>query len=120
MSMDFGVVILAHLCGDFVLQNDYIARRKTSSSAVCALHCVLYTLAYVALLAPFGGWPAWAYLAIAVAHYPIDRYGLARRWMQRVGQKRFADSMAPWSVIVVDNTAHLIIAYLVFITVNNT
>lgn len=112
--IDFGSLILAHLVGDYVLQNDWQAQNKTRYHVPCIVHVLLYTLAFVVIVEASGGWPTWAYGAIAATHYPVDRYGLAGRWMRNVsGQKGFADGMGPWSIIVVDNTFHLICAFIV-------
>lgn len=78
----------------------------------CTLHCFLYTLAVLAMTAPIHMYPWWFYLATGLAHWPIDRFRLARVWMERVsGQKVFASAMAPWSIILVDNTFHLLTLY---------
>lgn len=37
-------LIIGHLIGDYIFQNDYIAINKTKNSFVCLLYCVLYTL----------------------------------------------------------------------------
>lgn len=124
--IDFGLLILAHMIGDFVFQNDWMAKNKTSSSFVCLVHVLCYTLAFV-LIVEFSayfsggvGWPFWAYALIGITHYPIDRYGLARKYMNLNGQKDFADNMGPWSIIVVDNTLHLLCAWLIAIGVTLT
>lgn len=72
----------------------------------CTLHCALYTLA-VWVCACW--WLPWWGAALCFAlHWPLDRYRLARRWMAVVGQEAFATGpLAPWSVVVVDNTLHL-------------
>jgi hypothetical protein len=117
-------LIVAHMAGDYLLQNDFIAQGKHRRavmmegddvlrakklrriSLVCGLHVLLYTLAFVvctkAALSP------WFYLSILVPHFIIDRFDLAPKLMDRIGQKGFKQHMAPWSVIVVDNTLHLV------------
>lgn len=79
----------------------------------CTVHCTLYTLAVFLLCAPLMIFPDWFYLACFVTHWPVDRFRLAKLWMNNIsGQKVFADKMAPWSVIVVDNTYHLLTLYV--------
>ena len=119
MTLDFGMIILAHLLGDYVYQNDWMAQNKTKSHLACLTHVVLYTTAFFTLISAVGAvWPFWAYVAIAASHYPVDRYGLAKKWMTHVsGQKGFAEHLAPWSVIIVDNTYHLVCALIVFVAV---
>ena len=73
----------------------------------CTLHCLLYTLAI--WLFSFWWMPLWGLAACFIIHYCLDRYRLARKWMTLVGQEKFATGvLSPWSVVVVDNTFHLL------------
>jgi len=110
--------ILAHLIGDYVFQNQWMATRKTTQWLPALVHAVFYTLAFLIL---FG--PSWALLIIGGTHAVIDRYRLAkyvcRFWgigengwvMEKLGVK--IDSPPPflavWLLIIVDNTSHLLI-----------
>lgn len=84
------------------------SRRWWVGHLACTVHCLLYT----ASVFVFAFWwmPWWGYLTYFVAHWVIDRFRLAGRWMRNVsGQAAFAGGpLAPWSVIVVDNTIHLL------------
>ena len=105
--MDGFFLLLGHLLGDYVLQNDWQAANKWRSSAACTVHCLLYTLAVWAC--SFWWLPWWGPVVCFLAHWPIDRFRLAGRWMALVGQERFATGpLAPWSIIVVDNVGHLL------------
>lgn len=116
--IDYGLLIVAHLVGDFLLQNDWIARNKTKSSLVCALHVTIYTAVHAVFVEAGTGWPWWAYAAIAVPHFVIDRWRLAAWWMTNISrQRRFYERMGPWSCIVVDNSFHLLTSAVVFLTV---
>jgi hypothetical protein len=145
----FGLLV-GHLLGDYVLQNDWMARLKTaqhpgrapdpkeSVSAgmpdaahafklgqwtertqdarmgtwACLIHCLLYTLAVWAC--SFWWMPLWGLAVCFAVHFPVDRWRLARRWMMVVGQKDFATGpLSPWSVIVVDNTFHLLTLFVI-------
>lgn len=124
MTIDFGLLILAHLYGDYILQNDWMAKNKSSSWFPCFVHVALYTLSFVIVVEltsyamSHDGWPAWAYVAIGASHYPFDRYGLARKYMGLNNQVSFRDDMGPWSVIIVDNTLHLLFAWFVWMSVH--
>lgn len=72
--------LLAHLVGDYVLQNHVMATRKTMSSVWAAIHVVCYTLPFLFLTRS----PA-ALAVIAGTHFLIDRYRLAGCWVRFYG-----------------------------------
>ncbi len=117
MFLDFGVLILAHLVGDYVLQTDTMASKKRMSSWTCAHHCLVYTLAIALIAAPmFLSSTVFAAVALAtifITHFLLDRFGLARRWMVSYGrQEVFATgALSPWSIIVIDNIFHLLVLF---------
>lgn len=147
-------LVVGHLLGDYVLQNDWQARNKTNphpgrrpgtvvktaggvvrdsddglatklamwdsgyrdwlkGHAACTVHCLLYTLSVFAC--SFWWMPWWGLVACFVVHWPVDRWRLAVRWMRDVsGQKAFATGpLAPWSIVVVDNTFHLLTLFVI-------
>jgi hypothetical protein len=108
-------LIAAHLAGDFLLQNDWMAARKQHSSLVCTVHVGVYMLGFVALAVL--GLLAWAACAlIAAQHWIQDRTSGAAVYMHLMGQKEFAARLGPWSVIVVDQSLHLVwIALVLFV-----
>ena len=118
-------LLLGHLLGDYIVQNDFMAQGKTSPPAgsthpwyrshlICALHCTVYTLAMYIAVCPVHSFPWWFYAATCAIHWPVDRYRLAVWWMKRVsGQTAFATGpCSPWSIIVVDNVFHLATLYV--------
>jgi hypothetical protein len=108
----FGLIV-GHLVGDFLVQNDWMARNKTSRTPHCFVHCLFYTLAIWAF--SFWWMPAWGLAVVFGTHFPIDRWRLARRYMVHIsGQKDFATGpLSPWSIIVVDQVFHLIVLFVV-------
>src|ERR1051326_1681233 len=145
--LPFGLLV-GHMLGDYVFQNDWQAYHKTpqppaeprppheeglcgqsinsiaqqqqwdkalydSTWAVtaCTVHCLLYTLCVFITCWP---WLAWrTNPVIFAAHWPVDRWRLARYQMSFMGQEKFATmptiedgkfkfGMGPWSVILVD------------------
>lgn len=105
-------IFLGHCLGDFILQNDWMAAKKTKYTLPCLVHCLFYTLGMFLVLWPHFSLPWLFYLIVFATHFPIDRFRLARRMMTWTGQENFASGpFAPWSVIIVDNTMHLLIAY---------
>jgi hypothetical protein len=153
----FGLLV-GHLLGDYIFQNDWLAKNKTNpvtwhkpglsylddsqlfvgdsggnirkettessiwrekimasqtGHVACTVHCLLYTAAVWACA--FWWMPWWGVVACFVLHWPVDRFGLAKWWMMKVsGQEAFATgALAPWSIIVVDNTFHLLVLFLI-------
>ncbi len=110
----FGL-LLGHLVGDYILQNDWQAANKTQRHWPCLIHCLLYTVSVWAF--SFLWLPWWGLAICFLSHYPIDRYRLAAWWMKNIsGQTHFASKehpMFPWSVVMVDNIFHLLTLYLI-------
>ena len=100
-----GELLVGHLIGDYLLQNDWMALNKKARSLPCLVHVTLYTMVVLAC----AGWlasPA-AWLLVAVPHFLIDRSQFVRWYMQAIGQAKFSQPpMAPWSIIAVDNAMH--------------
>lgn len=117
MSETLTLAIVGHLVGDYLLQNDWMALNKKSSSLHCAVHCAIWT-ACVCLAA---GWmPANTYNQITAQfilfalHFAQDRTQVIAWWMDTIGQKKFRTGpCAPWSIIVVDNVWHIVTIALV-------
>lgn len=119
-------LLLAHLVGDYIVQNDWMAKNKVNQfwsgwSAglqgdwACTVHCLLYTLSVWAFSWHWIPW--WGLLLCFTVHWPIDRFRLARKWMENVsGQRDFANGVfSPWSIIVVDNIFHLLTLYAIYL-----
>lgn len=156
----FGLLV-GHLVGDFLFQNDLLAKNKSNphpgrephpgriwlratrdergyllgeeppigelqqqrawwvacsryrfGHLVCAIHCLLYTLAVWL----FSCWwmPWWGLVICFLAHFPVDRWRLARVLMHYNYQEEFATGpLAPWSAIVVDQAIHLVVLFLI-------
>ena len=96
-------ILVAHLFGDFVLQNDWMAKNKKKSSFVCMVHVAFYSLPFL-----FCGLLWWQIVLIALQHFAQDRSKFILWFLNATGKRDFAKPpMAPWSIIVVDNTFHL-------------
>jgi hypothetical protein len=104
--MDAFGLLVGHLCGDYLFQDDWQAANKTSSTMACAVHCTLYTLAV--WIWSFWWMPWWGLLLCWLAHFPLDRWRLARRAMRFRHEGFATGALSPWSIIVVDNTLHLL------------
>lgn len=114
-------LFVGHMVGDYLLQNDWMARNKAVSSFVCAVHVLMYGAAMNGcnLLSGNPSFDVAEMLLIVVPHYIIDRFRLARKYMGAIGQEAFATGpCAPWSVIVVDQALHAVCLGLFSIWMN--
>lgn len=120
--------LLAHLVGDYLLQTDRMARRKTSEDLWAVLHVLMYCVPFLIL-----GVSLKALVIIGGTHYLIDRYRLAmyvvkfktaldyslagprEMRVQLANLNKFGfpqgtpDYLGFWFVILVDNTLHIAI-----------
>lgn len=96
--------IYAHLIGDYLIQNDWMAQQKKNSSFRCAVHVATYMLPFA-----WCGMTWWQLALIAAQHYAIDRTHIVEWFMKVKGSERFATGVCfPWSQIVVDNALHIL------------
>jgi len=115
--------LLLHLIGDYVTQTDWMARTKTSTTFAALCHAVVYSLPFL-LLSP----SLTAIAVIALSHFLIDRFRLAR--FVAYGKNKLTDwhlkwtdcratgfssdvpaAHAFWLMVLIDNTMHLSINY---------
>lgn len=95
-------LLLCHLVGDYILQTDWMAANKKSSSFACAVHVAAYIIPF--LITPLAWWQL---VLIAAQHYLQDRWQFVPWFMAHTQHKGFAQPpMAPWSVIITDNVLH--------------
>lgn len=117
--------LLLHLIGDYVTQTDWMARTKLRTSFAALCHAVVYSLPFL-LLSP----SLTAISVIALSHFLIDRFRLARHvafaknkltsWHLKwddCSASGFPPEVPPghafWLMILIDNTMHLSINYAV-------
>ena len=60
------VLVFCHLIGDYVLQNDYIAKTKGNNFYNLLVHCTLYCLPFILFLS------VWQLMFLWVTHIIID------------------------------------------------
>src|SRR5690606_27250565 len=72
--------LLAHLVGDYVLQNHWMAALKSSDKRVAAVHALFYGLPFLLLVSSPAQW-----LVIVMTHAAIDHYRLAAAWVRLWG-----------------------------------
>ena len=106
-----GLLLVAHMIGDFVLQNHWM-QRKSQSSFVCTVHVAAYSLPFIALVV-WAGLRWEALVAILVQHWLQDRFALHLKWMKLYRQTP-AD-MWPTGPLCVDQAWH--VAFLGLISI---
>ncbi len=110
----FSWLFLAHLLGDWVLQNDWMARNKQNALFTRAglLHYLIYTATIAGLLAvshwvtsPISTAAAGFFLLLTfLSHWVIDAKDLAGCWMRLMQQ-----TPNPLVHTMVDQTFHLVL-----------
>jgi len=113
--------LVAHVVGDYLLQSEWMAARKTSQSKAALVHCLFYLIPFLFItqnpytLAVIGG-----------SHFVLDRWHLAKyviwlknrpwpgsdSWYERSTTGFPPDTppwLAGWLLIIVDNTLHVLI-----------
>jgi hypothetical protein len=79
MIETFVLMMVGHFVGDYLLQNQWMATRKSlpgkAGHYACTIHVTLYTLA-VSLIASI--YNPWALLSIFLPHWVIDRWSIAK------------------------------------------
>ena len=96
--------IYAHLIGDYLLQNDWMALNKKQSSWHCLAHVIVYLLPFCCV-----GLLWWQIALIGLQHFLQDRTGFVVWFMKVKGSEKFANGpCAPWSIIVMDNIIHIL------------
>jgi hypothetical protein len=68
---------VAHLIGDFILQNDWMASNKKHGSVACLLHVLVYLIPF---LVCYLQW--WQIVLIGLQHFAQDRTTFVIWWMR--------------------------------------
>ena len=94
--------IYAHLIGDYLRQNDWMASNKKENSWICLVHIIIYMIPF--LLTDLN----WFQLfLIAIQHYIQDRTHFVA-WFCRVTNKFQMDFNKFWGYVIVDNIIHIL------------
>ena len=112
----FSWLLIGHLVGDWVLQNEYMAngKRLYAFGLACLLHCLLYTITLLISLWLAGSVqndPASYLIAAAIlfgSHWLIDGWNLAEKWGRWFGQTPIT-----FVRVMTDQTMHVCVLVLV-------
>ncbi len=96
--------IYAHLIGDYLLQNDWMAAGKKRSYWICVAHVTAYMVPFL-----FCDLSFWQFQTIWFQHFIQDHTNFIVWLMRLKGSAKFAEPpTAPWSIIVTDNSVHIL------------
>jgi hypothetical protein len=134
-------MLLGHLFGDYLLQNEWMALNKSKRTqegfAAAVAHCWLYTLGVCLFMWNFS--LVWI-SAVWFSHFFIDRYALGEKYMRYIkgsslkqyidtvnwtnskcppddftkGHQMLTGGFRAFVYAVTDNTMHLILMYLAY------
>ncbi|RKY78711.1 hypothetical protein DRQ07_07300 [candidate division KSB1 bacterium] len=94
--------IYAHFIGDYILQNDWMAKNKKTKIFPALVHAITYCVPFL-----FCSLSWWQIVLIGIQHYIQDRTNFVIWFMKIKGSEKFAIELGPWSVILTDNIIHL-------------
>ena len=103
-------LIWLHFFADFILQNDTVAKGKSSSVLVCLFHSTVYSLPFL--------WFGWQFLVLTLcSHFLVDAVS------SRIAKWFFLKEQRHWFFVTIgaDQAIHMSILYLtwVFLTGGN-
>jgi hypothetical protein len=92
---------VAHLIGDFILQNEWMATKKTQSSFVCMVHVLVYLVPFLLCNLQW-----WQIALIGAQHFVEDRKMLFTSFWMRVWKRVPPEN---WNLrLFVDQAFHIV------------
>jgi len=125
----FARLLLGHLVGDYLLQNNWMALNKKRSLPAASAHCAIWTASVVAFVPELLG--VLPVAAVFASHLLLDATDVVDRWLRLIGgrstrsvqaymeedhpelYKRFYVAYTALVQAVADNTLHLVLLYLI-------
>jgi len=78
-------LLLGHLAGDYLLQNEWMALSKSKNTMngwmAAFVHCILYTAAICLFMWNFD--PIWI-VVVFLSHFPIDKFSLTDKYLRYI------------------------------------
>lgn len=106
--------LLAHFIGDFIIQNDWMAKNKKVSHLACFVHVVTYLIPFLLTELTTS-----QLLLIGIQHYAQDRWHFVKWFLDYSGKHEFGRApLHPWSTFVVDGIFHISWITLVITYIN--
>jgi hypothetical protein len=92
---------VAHLVGDFILQNEWMAVNKKDRSFACMVHVLVYLIPFL-----FCQLQWWQILLIGIQHFIQDRTEFVLWWMHK--WKRINSGEGRGIALFVDQAFHIV------------
>ena len=124
-------MLLGHLIGDYLLQNNLLALNKHRYNLfgwiACFVHCCFYTTAVIIMMADFRF--LWI-IIVFLSHFLIDKFGVAEKYLKLVRGRSLVEfiqtknnynftpfvmvqaGISAFVYVVCDNTMHLLVMYV--------
>ena len=96
-------LLIAHLVGDYLFQNRWMALNKHKNAWICSLHAIVYALSVSVIC----GMDFWKICIVYISHFIIDYFRIGAKWRQFFSR----DAELPWTILS-DNTMHLLILWV--------
>jgi hypothetical protein len=93
-------LIVAHMVGDYLSQNRWMALNKHKDGWIALLHSAIYALSVLFIC----GWSDTRFWIVFVSHFLIDFLRIGALWRKFYSR----DTEIPWTILS-DNTIHLAI-----------
>ena len=116
-------LLLGHLVGDYLLQNEWMAQNKAKKTWIgwlaATIHCIIYTFAVCLIMWEWK--PIWI-VAIFFSHFFIDKFAFGYWYLKHIkGLDTYSYKMVGLSELragfnaviytVTDNTMHLLLMW---------
>jgi hypothetical protein len=116
-------LLLGHLVGDYLLQNEWMAQNKAKNTWVgwlaAIIHCIIYTLAVCTIM---WEWNLIWVIAVFFSHFFIDKFAFGYWYLKHIkGLDTYSYKMVYLSELragfnaviytVTDNTMHLLLMW---------
>lgn len=117
-------LLLGHLVGDYLVQNEWMAQNKAKNTAIgwlaATVHCIIYTLAVCLIM--WNWTPIWI-VAVFFSHFFIDKFALGYIYLKYLkgldtyaykSVQQYNELRAGFNAViytVTDNTMHLLLMW---------
>lgn len=104
-------ILMAHLIGDYILQTDWMGQRKGQSWLICAIHCLLYSVAVAVCTMSLD----WRILVVFIQHLAFDKNRIITKTLLADWHFKWAsDRERMWLMFLYDNITHLFTLWILY------